>query len=105
MTQEELDALMNSDVDEPELGDETENESSDADVSEDSVDDIVDDVLDSMPDEISEDEPYNETDPEKYRVSALQNWHHHRQLMIIKWFINLMVSPKRVKKKLLQFLI
>lgn len=58
MTQEELDALMNGDID---LGGgfEEENESADLPVA---------------ADETPSDEPYNEMDPDKYRVSAMHSW-------------------------------
>lgn len=57
MTQEELDALMNGDMDLDETQEEDE-----LSPSEDSVE------------KENSDAPYNETDPNKYRVSAMHSW-------------------------------
>jgi len=59
MTQEELDALMSGDIDLDETYEETELSNTDTKDEENTV---------------SEEEPYNETDPEKYRVSAVHSW-------------------------------
>jgi len=60
MTQEELDALMNGDID-LDVGyeEEAQEELAEAPVS---------------TDETLSDEPYNEMDPDKYRVSAMHSW-------------------------------
>lgn len=57
MTQEELDALMSGDMDLDESFDESEPE-----------------VSEPVVREAEEEEPYNETDPSKYRVSAMHSW-------------------------------
>ncbi|MDD2780593.1 chemotaxis protein [Sulfuricurvum sp.] len=59
MTQEELDALMSGDIDLDEAYDESEV----AEVEEKSIDEVAETPV-----------PYHETDPEKYRVSAMQSW-------------------------------
>ena len=58
MTQEELDALMNGDIDLDETFEESE----------------VPEVKEEAAKEITADQPYNETDPDKYRVSAMHSW-------------------------------
>ena len=59
MTQEELDALMSGDID----LDETFEEPEVVEATEDAAEEIT-----TAP------EPYNETDPDKYRVSAMHSW-------------------------------
>lgn len=59
MTQEELDALMNGDVD-LDVGFEEESAEMDG--------------MSTSNEENHSDEPYNETDPDKYRVSAMHSW-------------------------------
>jgi len=63
MTQEELDALMNEDIDLDEAGALSEDEGLEIDGS-----------VDSLMDEIPEEEHYSESDPNKYRVSAMHSW-------------------------------
>lgn len=58
MTQEELDALMNGDVD--------------MDVGFEEAEEAV--AISESSDETLSDQPYNETDPDKYRVSAMHSW-------------------------------
>lgn len=60
MTQEELDALMNGDID------------LDVGYEEEGKEDLVE--IPVSADETLSDEPYNEMDPEKYRVSAMHSW-------------------------------
>jgi chemotaxis regulatin CheY-phosphate phosphatase CheZ len=62
MTQEELDALMNGDID-LDTGFEEESSSND-----------IPDFAEEAQDEKSYVEPYNESDPDKYRVSAMHSW-------------------------------
>lgn len=60
MTQEELDALMNGDVD------------MDAGFEEAGAEEVAE--LPESSDETPSTQPYNETDPDKYRVSAMHSW-------------------------------
>jgi hypothetical protein len=62
MTQEELDALMNGDID----MDEGFSEESELSETPESTEEALGDE--------SYNQPYNETDPEKYRVSAMHSW-------------------------------
>lgn len=64
MTQEELDALMNEDLD---LENENDTFLEDADMD-------INGSVDSLIEEKPEEEHYNEMDPDKYRVSALHSW-------------------------------
>ncbi|PHM17645.1 MAG: chemotaxis protein [Sulfuricurvum sp. PD_MW2] len=61
MTQEELDALMNGDID-MDVGFEEAEEAADVSVPETSSE------------EASDDDHYNQIDPDKYRVSAMHSW-------------------------------
>lgn len=61
MTQEELDALMNGDID-MDVGFEEAEETADVSVPETSSE------------EASDDDHYNQIDPDKYRVSAMHSW-------------------------------
>ncbi len=66
MTQEELDALMNGDMDLEALEAEADEETAEA--SQEGADE------EPSEEETPAEEPYNETNPEKYRVSATHNW-------------------------------
>jgi len=63
MTQEELDALMNEDLDLEEAGAVSEDDGLE-----------IDESVDSLMDEMSEEAHYNETNPGNYRVSAMHSW-------------------------------
>lgn len=65
MTQEELDALMNGDMD---------LEALEAEAEEEAVEASEEEVEEAPEEAPSSDEPYNERDPDKYRVSATHNW-------------------------------
>jgi len=59
MTQEELDALMSGDIDLDETFEESE---------------VAEEVEEEAVEEKTATQPYNETDPDKYRVSAMHSW-------------------------------